>query len=73
MAFKKFKEKEARVFHDNDLILMYSLLNESKAKTLFKNQNKTFEEIREFSRFNTKLNQNPDIEQKIKEFLMNNA
>ena len=69
VVFKKIKDKEPKEFHENDLILMYAVTKDSKAKTMFKSRKKSFEDIKQISRYKLKLEQNPEIEQNIKEFL----
>lgn len=69
VVFKKVKDREVKEFHENDLILIFALLKDPRAKSLLKSSKKSFANIKDTSRFNSKLDQNPEIEQEIKEFL----
>ena len=63
-------EGQLREYNQNDLILMYSLLKDDKAKKLFQSKKKSFDEILDHSRFKTKITKGSDFETKIKEFLI---
>ena len=67
---KKSKAHHIKDYHDNDLVILYALLQDSKAIKLFKSKNITIEDIVQSSRFKYYLeDQNSEYRIKIQEFL----
>ena len=69
LVLKKFKDENVKEYHEHDLILIFALTKQEKAKKLYSSRKQSFEQIKEVSRFKTILSQNNQIETEIKEFL----
>jgi hypothetical protein len=71
IVLKKFDDKHVKAYHEHDLVIIYSITKQEKAKKIFSKLNESCEEIFKISRFKRKIEEFSDLEKEIREFLYN--